>query len=111
MAQCKIVAHIPPTKGLIKGITLDSQGRLWAALGGAGQVVCIDPRSGQQVLTVDLPVNDPTSCTFGGPLLDVLYVTSMKERGARGAKASGGLFAVSVPGVVGAHAAHVLRGV
>lgn len=105
------MAHIPPTKGLIKGITLDTDGHLWAALGGAGQVVCIDPRSGQTVLTVDLPVNDPTSCTFGGDKLEVLYVTSMKERGARGAKASGGVFAVTVPGVAGAHAAHVLRGV
>ncbi len=106
-----MVATIPPTKGLIKGIALDANGHLWAALGGAGQVVCIDPRSGQQVLTVQLPVNDPTSCTFGGPTLDVLYVTSMKERGAQGARASGSLFAVNVPGVVGAHAAHVLRGV
>ena len=39
-------------------------------------MVCIDPERGEVVDQLHLPVSNPTSCTWGGPNHDVLYVTS-----------------------------------
>lgn len=72
------------------GAQVDASGRLWLALSGAGQVVQIDPASGETLLVVQLPVASPTSLTFGGAELDVLYVTT---RGPDG----GGLYSVQLP--------------
>ncbi|KAJ1634463.1 SMP-30/Gluconolaconase/LRE-like region-domain-containing protein [Pavlovales sp. CCMP2436] len=72
------------------GAQVDADGRLWLALSGAGQVVQICPATGEVLLVVLLPVSSPTSATFGGALLDTLYITT---RGPDG----GGLFAVQLP--------------
>lgn len=42
------------------------------------QVIQIDPQSKRLIKTILLPVERVTSVTFGGPLLDVLYITTMK---------------------------------
>lgn len=53
-------------------------------------------------MQVELPVNMPVCCTFGGPRLDTLYVTSRKEKGELPQpEAWGGIFTVSVPGEFG----------
>merc|ERR1719199_2452334 len=57
------------------GAQCDAQGFLWVALSGAGQVVRVSPE-GDVDMVVELPVKCPTSCTFGGPGLDVLYITT-----------------------------------
>lgn len=36
----------------------------------------IDPRTNQLLQNVSLPERKVTSCTFGGPNLDVLYMTT-----------------------------------
>ena len=40
------------------------------------QVIQIDPIEGTLLRKVDLPVDNITSVAFGGPELDVLYVTT-----------------------------------
>ena len=72
------------------GAQTDRDGFLWIALSGAGQVVRIDPATGETVMRVLLPVSSPTSVTFGGVDLDTLYITT---RGPDG----GGLYAVKMP--------------
>jgi len=72
------------------GAQVDASGGLWLALSGAGQVVRIDPATGETRIVVHLPVASPTSVTFGGAELDTLFVTT---RGPDG----GGLFSVQVP--------------
>ena len=69
---------------------VDSVGGLWIALSGAGRVVRINPSNGQVDFVVHLPVKSPTSCTFGGPNLDELFITT---RGPDG----GGLYRVKMP--------------
>jgi len=61
--------------GKVDGATFDSEGHYWGALLGQGAIGRFDP-SGKLVSTVELPVSHPTMCNFGGPDLDVLYVTS-----------------------------------
>ncbi|MBR0663254.1 SMP-30/gluconolactonase/LRE family protein [Roseomonas hellenica] len=59
----------------IDGATFDAEGYYWCALIGDGAIGRFDPE-GRLVQMVRLPVTHPTMCNFGGPELDVLYVTS-----------------------------------
>ena len=61
--------------GMPDGMTVDSEGGVWVAYFGAGQVRRFDP-SGLLDAVVDLPVRQVTSCCFGGPGLRELYITS-----------------------------------
>jgi sugar lactone lactonase YvrE len=60
------------------GLTVDAEGDVWVALHGGGAVRCYRA-DGRPVVTVHLPVSQPTSCAFGGPDLGTLFVTSARE--------------------------------
>ena len=60
------------------GSCIDAEGCVWNAEYAGGRVVRYAP-SGEVLAALDLPVNHPTSCCFGGPALDRLYVTSASE--------------------------------
>ncbi|CCD03373.1 regucalcin (fragment) (plasmid) [Azospirillum baldaniorum] len=49
---------------------------------------------------VRLPVSNVTSCAFGGPGLDQLFITTAAQDAPDGEPLAGGLFACT-PGVVG----------
>ena len=81
------------------GSTIDADGYLWSTRWGAGQVVRFAPDgSVDRVLT--LPAPQPTCPAFGGPDLDVLYVTSatvgLRADQLADAPKSGGVFAKKV---------------
>lgn len=57
------------------GLTIDAGGYLWSAMWNGWYVVRFAP-DGQEVMRVKMPVQCPTSCTFGGEELDVLYITT-----------------------------------
>jgi len=61
------------------GATVDAEGCVWCALYGGGRVVRIAP-DGRLDRSIELPVQQPTSCQFAGPALDVLFVTTAKQR-------------------------------
>jgi sugar lactone lactonase YvrE len=71
----KRVVEVEGGVGVPDGLTVDSDGFLWVALWGGGQVRRYAP-DGRLALTVNLPVSQVTSCAFGGPDLRTLYVTS-----------------------------------
>lgn len=58
------------------GMTHDVEGKLWVACWDASRVINIDPETGKLLRQVTFPVSRTTSCCFGGPNYDVLYVTS-----------------------------------
>jgi sugar lactone lactonase YvrE len=62
------------------GATVDSDGGVWIALVLAGAVARFHP-AGSLDRIVQLPVQYPTCPCFGGPDLDVLYVTSISNSG------------------------------
>lgn len=62
--------------GLPDGMTIDTDGNLWLALFGGSCVLKIDPRKGVALQKVEIPVSQVTSVTFGGPNLDILFVTT-----------------------------------
>ena len=80
------------------GSAMDREGYLWNARYGGGCVVRITP-AGKVDRVVDLPVQNVTTCTFGGPDLRTLYITS--ATGPRRERFGGSLFtlAVDVPGL------------
>lgn len=75
----QVVVQIPPGEGVPDGMTIDEQGRLWVAQWGGGRICCYDPRTGQKVNEVFLPVEQVSSCTFGGPHLSDLFVTTARQ--------------------------------
>ena len=81
------------------GATVDRDGFLWNAEYGGGRLVRYAP-DGRIDRTVELPVTQPTSCAFGGSRLDVLYVTSSRQRMSpdeiEREPMAGGLFALDV---------------
>ena len=90
------------------GMCIDAEGKLWIALFGGGAVTRWDPVSGLLLERLELPCRQVTSCCFGGPNLDQLFVTTARqEMDAAAIKAeplAGGLFQADV-GVKGLPAA------
>jgi L-arabinonolactonase len=84
------------------GATIDSEGYLWSVLVRTGKIARFAP-NGTIAHTIDMPIRHPTSVAFGGPDLDVLYVTSISRSHALGDDHpdAGGLFAVEGLGVRG----------
>jgi sugar lactone lactonase YvrE len=103
----RVAIKIPKDFGYPDGSTLDAEGMLWVAHFGGARVTRWNPVTGQLLETVPLPTSNITSCAFGGPQLDRLYVTSARvalspEKQAAEPHA-GGLFCLDV-GVKGIEA-------
>ncbi len=57
------------------GSTVDAQGYLWNAQWGGSRVVRYAP-DGTQDLVLAVPITQPSCVAFGGPQMDILFVTS-----------------------------------
>lgn len=92
------------TGGAADGCTVDAEGCLWQALVYAGKLVRYTP-DGQVDRVIDMPVKKVTSLAFGGPNLDILFVTSMAKpplpRFPEDGQQRGALFAITGLGVQG----------
>ena len=66
---------VPVEDGFPDGLTVDSEGFVWSAHWDGWRLTRYDP-SGNVEHVVYLPVQRPTSCTFGGRDLDQLFITS-----------------------------------
>jgi sugar lactone lactonase YvrE len=79
------------------GMTVDSEGCLWVCFWDGWCLRRISP-DGHIMERIEMPVQRPTSCAFGGPDLDRLYVTSARRGFDEDALAmqpcAGGLFLV-----------------
>jgi sugar lactone lactonase YvrE len=102
-ANRRIFLQFGPGDGHPDGMTVDAEGCLWIAFWGGWCVRRFSP-DGDLLRTVELPVEQPSSCAFGGPGLDRLYVTSATKGLDQTALAmqpnAGGLFML-IPGVRG----------
>jgi sugar lactone lactonase YvrE len=88
------------------GMTLDAEGYLWVALWGGWAVERYAP-DGQLDMRVEVPAEQASSCTFGGPDLDLLFITTARKGFPAGGRPdqpeAGGLF-VCRPGPRGRRA-------
>jgi sugar lactone lactonase YvrE len=60
------------------GLTVDEQGGVWVALSNGGAVRRYTPEGALDEV-VELPAKKVTACTFGGPRLDQLFITTSRE--------------------------------
>ena len=60
------------------GLTVDSANGIWVAINGAGQVRRYTPH-GHLDEVIEVDARQVTACTFGGPNLDQLYITTSRE--------------------------------
>lgn len=92
-------------EALPDGMTIDAMGNLWIALWDGYAVVCHDPATGRCLDRIELPVQRPTACAFGGQDLRTLYITTarlaLSDESLRDQPLAGRLFRVE-PGVQGA---------
>jgi L-arabinonolactonase len=72
----RVFANFDKLRGLPDGATVDAEGYVWSVEVYSGRLIRFDP-NGVIDRIVGLPVQSTTSLTFGGPDLDIAYVTSM----------------------------------
>jgi sugar lactone lactonase YvrE len=76
----RVFATVDPRIGAFAdGLTVDAEGGVWSVQNGAGRVVRYAPDGGV-THEVEVPLPQPTSCIFGGPDLDVLYITTSRQK-------------------------------
>ncbi|WP_340117209.1 SMP-30/gluconolactonase/LRE family protein [Pelagibius sp. 7325] len=99
----RVFVTIPEGDGYPDGMTCDAEGYLWVAHWGGWRITRFAP-DGRVDRVVEMPVSQVTSCTFGGPDLDRLYITSaaigLDEERLERQPLAGGLFEF-IPGVKG----------
>ncbi|TDQ17328.1 sugar lactone lactonase YvrE [Algoriphagus boseongensis] len=75
----RIAVEIPEGLGFPDGMCTDREGMLWVAHYGGSGVYRWNPKSGELLQKIDLPVPHVTSCCFGGENLNVMLITTAQE--------------------------------
>lgn len=88
LSNRRTIIVIAEGEGRPDGMTIDREGMLWVAHWGGWQIGRYDPATGRKLASVRVPVERVSSCTFGGPGLDWLYITTASE-GLSGEEAAG----------------------
>jgi sugar lactone lactonase YvrE len=103
IANRRVFVELAPDEGAPDGATVDAEGFVWLAHWDGSRLTRHDP-SGRVERVVRLPVQHPTCPAFGGPDLDVLYVTSasigLSAEALAAQPCAGGILALD-PGVRG----------
>ncbi|XP_023246332.1 regucalcin [Copidosoma floridanum] len=78
IANKRVVFNFTDNKidGVPDGMTIDANDNLWIAVHDGAVVLNVDTKTGELIHKIELPATKLTSVAFGGPDLDVLYVTS-----------------------------------
>jgi sugar lactone lactonase YvrE len=80
-------------RGLPDGSTVDAGGYLWNCRFGGGCIVRVSPQ-GKIDRVVEMGVSNVTTCTFGGPDLTTLFVTTAGAGAPESERLAGSLFAI-----------------
>jgi len=86
-------------RGYPDGSTVDAQGFLWNCRFYGNCIVRVAPE-GHIDRVIEMPVQNITTCTFGGPDLKTLFVTSASIESPAGDRLAGSLFSIQtdIPG-------------
>jgi sugar lactone lactonase YvrE len=72
----RVALQFVEADGMPDGCTTDAEGHLWVAHWGGGKVTRWDVDQRRLLRTVSVPVRNVTSCAFGGPRRDQLFITT-----------------------------------
>lgn len=78
LSRPRPAVEVSAEMGWPDGMTSDLEGRLWIALWGGGRISRWNPATGRLEAEIPIPAPHTSSCIFGGPRRDVLYVTSAR---------------------------------
>lgn len=101
ITQRRVAFTVPADQGRPDGMTLDAEGMLWIAHWEGWRVTRWDPLTGRLLQTIQVPVARVTSCAFGGPNLDQLFITTAQPAKPDPAQPNAGGVFVARPGVCG----------
>ncbi|WP_309606101.1 SMP-30/gluconolactonase/LRE family protein [Phenylobacterium sp.] len=97
LGKVEVFAHTRGAPATPDGSAVDARGYLWNAQWGGWRIVRYAP-NGEIAEIIQMPVEQPTSCCFGGDDFTTLYVTSAWDGLSLEARArqpvAGGLFAI-----------------
>jgi sugar lactone lactonase YvrE len=100
----RTLVHIDERDLVPDGLTVDEKGGIWVAVWNGAALHRYAP-DGTLLDVLNLPVQRPTSCTFGGPNRDTLFVTSARadldDVALAGQPDAGRVFAIHDLGVRG----------
>ncbi|MEP2784983.1 MAG: SMP-30/gluconolactonase/LRE family protein [Pseudoruegeria sp.] len=82
-------------RGLPDGSAMDAEGYLWNCRFGGGCIVRIAP-SGDIDQVIDMPVENITTCTFGGADLKTIFITTAGAERAGQGSLEGSIFTLRV---------------
>ncbi|THD78265.1 MAG: SMP-30/gluconolactonase/LRE family protein [Phenylobacterium sp.] len=103
LARREVFAQTIGEAGVPDGSAMDAEGFLWNAQWGLSRVVRYAP-DGRIDRVIEVPVEQPSCCAFGGPDLATLFITTaweyLAESAATAPLRAGHLFAIE-PGVKG----------
>jgi sugar lactone lactonase YvrE len=77
LANRRTLATVDPGDGVPDGLCVDSEGCLWVAIWGAGQVRRYTP-DGTQTAVVEVAARQPSCCALGGPEGRHLFITTAR---------------------------------
>lgn len=75
IANPRVIIHFEKTFGWPDGMTTDMDGNLWIAMWGGGRISQWNP-DGTLLAQFGVPAKNVTSCVFGGPRMDELFITT-----------------------------------
>jgi len=75
----RIAIDVSHEKGYPDGMTIDRDNMLWIAYYGGWQIVQYNPATGKALQHIHFPVANVTCCTFGGPALGDMYITTARK--------------------------------
>ena len=100
----RVAVVVPDSLGFPDGMAIDAEDKLWMGMWNGNAVIRFDPITGTVMSKIEVPAHNVTSCAFGGPNLDELYITTatvdMTEEEKVQYPLAGSLFKVK-PGVKG----------
>lgn len=75
----RVLVDFPTELGLADGMCIGPDGHLWIAHWGGHAVCCWDSQTGEMRDKISVPAPHVTSCTFGGPGGNELFITTARE--------------------------------
>lgn len=76
----RIAIKVPDGMGYPDGMAIDVEDMLWIAHWDGSCVRRWNPKTGEILVEIAVPVSRPTSCVFGGENFETLYITSASTR-------------------------------
>ncbi|QGA55329.1 SMP-30/gluconolactonase/LRE family protein [Sulfolobus sp. E5-1-F] len=77
----RVIIDFKNEPGRPDGMTVDEEGYLWIAHSAGGKITRWNPKNGEKVFEIKLPVLYVSSVTFGGPEMNQLFITTMSRGG------------------------------